>query len=428
MIKTAANYNLPVLLFSRVVSEVGSMMFTFALSLFVLDTTESAFSYSLILGFSILARTLGNAVSGMLADRWNKKMLIFLAELLNAAVLAGLTLFLIRDGLGWYLTFAGSVLLNIFSSLLRVSTNASIPELLSEEQANKANSMFHSIGAISMIVGPLLAAVLYEQIGLMLILIWSAVSYGLSAVLLLFLAYPESEVKESEQPIENTSEPARGFKQAVSYIRSYTLLYFFLRAAAVLNFILYPMMVLVMPYIAYQVIGLTATGLSIIQAAWALGMTLGSVLIMRRNDTGYFMQRFFSYLILQGILIAGWAYASISPIQGISDWMIVFIYSMLVFLLGGLQMFVQIPLYTYFQFRIHKSYRGKVWGIANAMTDIAAPFGLWIYGFILEGVQWFWVPLVTGVLVVMICLYLQGTKGSGSQIARELKEPLQQGG
>lgn len=143
---------------------------------------------------------------------------------------------------------------------------------------------------------------------------------------------------------------------------------------------------------------------------------------------GYFMQRFFSYLILQGILIAGWAYASISPIQGISDWMIVFIYSELVFLLGGLQMFVQIPLYTYFQFRIHKSYRGKVWGIANAMTDIAAPFGLWIYGFILEGVQWFWVPLVTGVLVVMICLYLQWTKGSGSRIARELKEPLQQGG
>lgn len=73
----APKYNLSVLLFSRVVSEVGNMMFTFALSLFVLDTTESAFSYSLILGFSLLARTLGNIASGNLADRLNKKISSF---------------------------------------------------------------------------------------------------------------------------------------------------------------------------------------------------------------------------------------------------------------------------------------------------------------------------------------------------------------
>lgn len=127
-------------------------------------------------------------------------------------------------------------------------------------------------------------------------------------------------------------------------------------------------------------------------------------------------------------MIAGWAYSSVSPLQELSDWVIVSVYSVLVFLLGGLQMFVQIPLYTYFQFRIRKNYRGKVWGIANAMTDIAAPFGLWIYGFILEGVQWFWIPLITGVLVVIICIYFQMSRGSGSRIAKELSEPLQQGG
>ncbi|WP_458123233.1 MFS transporter [Paenibacillus sp. Z3-2] len=422
---TRAKYNLSVLLFSRVVSEIGNMMFTFALSLFVLDTTESAFSYSLILGFSLLARTFGNMVSGNLADRLNKRNLIVSAEILNALVLGMLIVFLWRGELNWSFTFFGSVLLNIFSSLLRVSTHASIPELLNENQANKANGMFHSIGAISMIVGPLLAALFYEHLGLMFILIWSAVSYGISAILLLFLTNPDSEISDT---LKINKNQVTDFKHAITYIRSYVLLYFFLRTAAVLNFILYPMMVLVMPYIVYQVIGLTAIGLSIIQAAWALGMTLGAAIIMRRNDTSHFMQRFFSYLILQGILIAGWAYSSLSVLQDLNDWIIVSVYSVLVFLLGGLQMFVQIPLYTYFQFRIDKSYRGRVWGIANAMTDIAAPFGLWIYGIVLEGTEWYFVPLVTGILVVLICSYFVTSKGSRGQIAKELSEPLQQGG
>lgn len=404
-------------------------MFTFALSLFVLDTTESAFSYSLILGFSLLARTLGNIASGNLADRLNKKNLIVSAEILNALVLGILIVFLWREELNWTFTFYGSVLLNIFSSLLRVSTNAAIPELLKESQANKANGMFHSIGAISMIVGPLLAALFYEHVGLMFILFWSAISYGISAILLLFLSNPDTEISDTLKTTKKiTKEQVTNFKDAITYIRSYVLLYFFLRTAAMLNFILYPMMVLVMPYIVYQVIGLTATGLSIIQAAWALGMTIGAAFIMRRNDTSHFMQKFFSYLLLQGILIAGWAFASLSVLQDFNDWFIVSVYSVLVFFLGGLQMFVQIPLYSYFQFRIEKSYRGKVWGIANAMTDIAAPFGLWIYGIVLEGVEWYIVPLVTGILVVLMCTYFVTSKGSKGQIAKELSKPLQQGG
>lgn len=203
-------------------------MFTFALSLFVLDTTESAFSYSLILGFSLLARTLGNIASGNLADRLNKKNLIVSAEILNALVLGILIVFLWREELNWTFTFFGSVLLNIFSSLLRVSTNAAIPELLKESQANKANGMFHSIGAISMIVGPLLAALFYEHVGLVFILFWSAISYGISAILLLFLSNPDTEISDTLKTTKKiTKEQVTNFKDAITYIRSYVLLYFF---------------------------------------------------------------------------------------------------------------------------------------------------------------------------------------------------------
>ena len=68
----------------------------------------------------------------------------------------------------------------MFGSLLRVSINAFIPDLLEEKRANKANAMFQSIGALVLIVGPLLASLFYEWSTMAIVLLWSAVSYAVS--------------------------------------------------------------------------------------------------------------------------------------------------------------------------------------------------------------------------------------------------------
>jgi DHA3 family macrolide efflux protein-like MFS transporter len=394
--------NLIILLFSRVVSELGNAMFTFALGLFVLDTTQSSFTYSLILGSSILARSIANIVAGFVADRWNKKTLIFSAELVNAIVLSTLAVLLFQNQLmTWVAAFIGSLLLNIFGSLLRVSINAAIPEMLDVDGANKTNGLFHMISAIALIVGPVLSALLYEWIGLMFILIWSAASYTLSGTLLILLRFPKR--KGDTRHTAQTS-----IKEAVTYIRSYRLLSFFLKVSTMLNFIMYPAMVLVLPYIAYQVIGLTGAGLGFIQACWAGGMTCGSLVIIRIKRTEWFISRFFDFMILQAVIIAAWAFPVFYIHGSLEEWTTVMIYCILVFGIGMLQMFAQIPLYTYFQFRIASQYRGKVWGLANTLTDIAAPAGLWLYGLMLENVQWTWVTFSCAIVLAVISAVFRG--------------------
>ncbi|MBD8499643.1 MFS transporter [Paenibacillus arenosi] len=388
-------YNFYVLLFSRIISELGSAMFTFSLSLFVLDTTGSALKYSFILTASIFTRVIANTIAGVIVDRFDKKALIIFAEFLNGFVLISLYVLFILNEMTWMIACVGSVLLSMCGSLLRVSIHSSIPTLLDELAANKANALFQSIGALVLIVGPLLAAVLYEWSTMAAVLLWSSLSYAASGLLLIGLTFPKRRQQLAKATV------FAELKETMSYIRDYSFLSYFLKISSFMNFILYPMMILVLPYIVYQVLKVTGTELAVIQACWALGMIGGSLTMLRLPSTQGFIRRFFDLLMLQGVIIIGWSLAGISWLHSFGNDPIIVLYCGMVFMIGVLQMFVQIPLYTYFQFRIAEQYRGKVWGVANTLTDITAPLGIWVYGLLLEGVSWVWIPIVSGIVVTI---------------------------
>lgn len=406
-------FNFNVLLFSRIISELGSAMFTFALSLFVLDTTGSAIKYSFILSASIFARVIANTIVGIIVDRVHKKNLIIIAEILNSAVLIGLYLLFALDMLTWGYACIGSLLLSIFGSLLRVSINASVPELLEEKSATKANALFQTIGALVLIIGPLLASLFYERSAMSIVLVWSAVSYAISGILLSRLHYPKKEKVHIGRSV------IADLRETMHYIQNYSFLSFFLKVSSFMNFLMYPMMILVLPFITYQVLRVSGSELAIIQACWALGMICGSLTMLRVPTTHSFIRRFFDLLIILGIIITGWSISDMPWIQTYDSVVFVSIYSVMVFVIGMLQMFVQVPIYTYFQFRISEEYRGRVWGLANTLTDISAPLGLWAFGLLLEGIYWMWVPILSGSIIVIYAALMK-SKQAVRRIDREL--------
>ncbi|BFH10921.1 hypothetical protein J6TS7_26210 [Paenibacillus dendritiformis] len=141
--------------------------------------------------------------------------------------------------------------------------------------------------------------------------------------------------------------------------------------------------------------------------------------MLRVPSTQSFIRRIFDLLMIQGVIIIGWSISSIPWIQTFDNGLSVALYCGMVFLIGILQMFVQVPIYTYFQFHIAEEYRGKVWGVATTLTDISAPLGLWIYGLLLEGVSWTWVPVVSGIAIVLSTALLK-SKRAIQRIDKEL--------
>ncbi|GIQ69438.1 MFS transporter [Xylanibacillus composti] len=402
--------NLPLLLFSRTVSELGTSMFSFVLGLYVLEMTGSALKYSFILTAAILGRVVANSLAGIAADRYDKKHLILWAEYGSAAVLVLLWALHAWQELSWISALAGTVLISMLGSLLRVTLNSSVPELLDETAAQKANALFQTIGALALIGGPLLGAVAYSETGLTTVIVLNVITFVGSGLVLLLLRFPQV----SELPLPGGAWAE--MRATWTYIRGYAHLYEVLKISAIMNFILYPMMMLVLPFVIYQVLRMSETELAAIQACWAAGMVAGTLflVVFKRGDA--LIRHFFHFLIVLGLLVFLWAYPGLPGIDAAVGAGDVGVYGALVFLIGFLQMLVQVPMYTYFQFRISLEMRGKVWGLANTLTDVSAPFGLWACGLLLDGISWVWVPLVSGAAIVLISAWMKTRFGQDMRI------------
>jgi DHA3 family macrolide efflux protein-like MFS transporter len=79
-VQTERNWNFSLLVLGRVISETGSQMFKFALSLYVLDVTGSAVAFATIFGFSTFAAVLVNLFAGFVSDRYDRKKIMVVTD------------------------------------------------------------------------------------------------------------------------------------------------------------------------------------------------------------------------------------------------------------------------------------------------------------------------------------------------------------
>lgn len=117
----------------------------------------------------------------------------------------------------------------MFGSLLRVSINASIPELLEEKRANKANAMFQSIGALVLFSARCLPH--WFMSGPQWLSSYCGVrfSYAVSGMLLAWLNFPKVQGNRSQKGV------FAELKETMGYIRDYSFLSFFLKISSFMN-------------------------------------------------------------------------------------------------------------------------------------------------------------------------------------------------
>lgn len=62
------------------VSQIGTVLYTFVMSLYVLKLTDSGMYFALNLAISMIPIILIMPLAGVLADRWNKKTMVLIMD------------------------------------------------------------------------------------------------------------------------------------------------------------------------------------------------------------------------------------------------------------------------------------------------------------------------------------------------------------
>lgn len=154
------------------ISAIGSGLTSFGLGVYVFQQTGKASLVALITLLAFLPSLLLSPIAGVLADRYDRRLLMVLGDSLSAV---GLLFILANMLLGevqlWHIC-VGVTISSVFASLLEPAYKATISDMLHPEQYSKASCLVQIAGSAKYLISPVLAGFLLmiSDIRLLLVL------------------------------------------------------------------------------------------------------------------------------------------------------------------------------------------------------------------------------------------------------------------
>ncbi|MBI5931008.1 MAG: MFS transporter [Chloroflexi bacterium] len=150
----------------QTVSQIGSRMTNFGLTLWIWGQTGKATSVSLMVFFSLLPMVFIAPIAGVLVDRWNRKILMLGSDsVAGLSTVVLLILYLTGHLEIWHLYITSAINMT-FSQLQTIAFSASISVLVPPEQYSRVSGLRFITNYGASIIGPAFAGVLYYTVKL----------------------------------------------------------------------------------------------------------------------------------------------------------------------------------------------------------------------------------------------------------------------
>ena len=388
--KILMNRNLGLLLSGQLVSQIGDKFYMLALALWVLETTKSTAMMGGVLFCSFFPTFLVGFVAGAVVDKYNRKVIIVVADVIRGLIIALVTWLYYVNLLNIYLIFASQILLSVGAAFFNPAIPSVIPQIIDKSQLARANSMTSFVRGFSAMIGPVLGGIVVAAFGFGTVFALNAVSFLISAVFECFLEIPGHRNRQLEQGniIDHT---IAGFK----YIFQFKKLIIILCMVAVIHFFVGSIEVL-MPVFSSRLSGMAATNLGYIQTFFGLGTVLMALMISFYNISGKEVRLLFGAIGAFGAVCLIIAYLSAAGLNNVLAYLGLFL------LLGSFIILAATCFRTILQTDVVNEMAGRVFGAAGTIGDISIPIAMLVYGLLLKHTDCSSLLAVTGVVLMLL--------------------------
>ena len=194
------NRNFRLVFFGALVSELGSALYSFAVSFYIFEiSNNNAFLQGLYLALCGVMLLLATPVGGVLGDRFNKGAIMFICDYIKGGlIIAGTAVMLLFNinSVHMAVLFIVGALGNVVGGIFSPAAGALFPHIVDEDRLQQANSYFTIKSALLGILGVVLAAVLYSVLPVCTLFMIVGVCYVLSGVSEMFIRYKEETREE----------------------------------------------------------------------------------------------------------------------------------------------------------------------------------------------------------------------------------------
>lgn len=184
--------------FGQLISGVGSRLTSFALGVWVYQSTGSTTKFAMVFVAMAIPALVLSPFAGALVDRWDRRRVMMACELVSAGVIGALALLGANGLLTMPLIYLGVGLSAVTNTFLQPAYAASVPLLADRDQLVRLNGLIQTGQGVSLVGGPALAGVLMKFTGLGGVLAADAASFVVGAACIALARIPRPRRDDAE--------------------------------------------------------------------------------------------------------------------------------------------------------------------------------------------------------------------------------------
>lgn len=377
----------------QIISLFGNAILRFALPLYLLRETDSSSLFGAVTACSFIPMVIFSFLGGVIADRVNKRNIMVALDFFTAIIIV-----VFYFALGQIplvpLMIVMLMLLYGISGAYQPSVQASIPLLVDYEALAKGNAIINMVSTLSNLLGPAIGGVLFGAFGLTPILVISIVCFTISAIMEIFIHIPYQK-RDKEKGVFATVR--NDLIESFYFVkREKPIFLSVVGILAIFNLVLSAAMIVGIPVMVVQVLGMSDADLGIAQGALGLGGLIGGLLAGTSTQKIKIRYNYIYLMICSATaLIMGVSLMSVVP-SSIGFWLI----TVMSFITMCVSTMFTISIFTVVQQQTPIHLLGKVMATIIAVSSCFQPIGQAIYGELFENLETIsWVIMVGAAIV-----------------------------
>lgn len=348
------------------ISIIGTGLTIFALGVYVYQQTNTSTSYAFVLICVFLPPFLLKPYGGILADRYDRRLMMILGDLGATFGLLFIFFFMWKGTILLWQIYLGISISSIFAAFQEPAYKALVTDLVPEEKYAKASGLMQLATSAQYLISPFLAGILLTLIEVEYIFLIDISTLIISSTIVIVIRKSLGSIRHiisKQNFINEFKEGITGFiknKGVVNLVLTVTAILFFV---GLLQALLVPML---LNLSKIDVVG-------IVQSVSASGMIIGSLFIGLFGSNSKYVK-----MLSISLFIAGIFFANIGLSKNI-----IFI-TAAGFLFFAALPFINTSIEVLIRKNIDNTIQGRVWSIVSMVTYLGSIIAFATAGFLAD--------------------------------------------
>lgn len=365
----------------RIASILGGSLQNAIIPIVILEGTKSGGTLGSVLGIQEVLLLLTSFVAGYIADKFNRKYIMIICDLINAGLLGGY-IFLAEGDINYL--FALIFIQNSVNKIFFAASGTIFSQIVKSKDLLKRKSLMKTVIRIINISAPPIGIFLYTKLGLNFILTINLLSFLISGIFEFFIRYKShlTKIKKKERIniIKEYQEPLVYIKNADSSFKG--LMLFMLSV----NFFFNPIISVVFPFIITSYLKLPVIFLGYTMSSAAIGYIAGGSILAKYPEKfelgGKLWKKMviINFIVLAGIPVSLYVFSNNLLLCQLSIISLFFIF-------GATNIIYVETLFVYFEIVIPHKIKGRAFSLIEIFGSILTPIGYFLVAGIIDKVN-----------------------------------------